>query len=581
MRDFVLLFKTLYKNNYAKIDDGSGKKRMSGKVAMILSTVPLLLIFVAMLVMLTLNLHDIRSLSTLANVIVTAVQMLTLFLSLGGIVSTLYSSKDTPLLSSLPLRPSAIFMAKFSLLYVNALKFSSVMILPMLLSVTVTFNIVNKTMFYGIYPFLLIILLFAPILPLFIVTLFSMPVVWIGSYFKGKSTLKSVLTIIFYLALMACYMVFVYYANTSGFGQNGDVAISDGTLAGMSTFASVMYPNKVLLSFCYGIDFGKNFGISIAITLAMIVVMILLSMLFYKRINIRRAETRADVESKNTSLKQSGVVASLVKRDFKMIIRNSGLAMTSFANLLMAPIFIVLMYFITRFKGDSPDGEMTSLMLEMMNIGFVVMYSMIFLGGANTLSAMAYTREGSSFFASKSLPIAAKDSIKAKFSLSVICAGAVLIPVLIIALALYRIGIVSTLIMGVDIMLVVCGVCGMNIVFDMKKGNQYWKDATELRYATKGNTYQIISAFVAIIPAIAIFILGIVLSVFEDVLSAVAIKAIYWSVATVFSAIVCTVGLLILKNYGEKYFDRIGEHKPQLKQRKKSSRGSFGGGLLK
>lgn len=125
--------------------------------------------------------------------------------------------------------------------------------------------------------------------------------------------------------------------------------------------------------------------------------MLLLSSLFYKKINTRKSESAQTAESKNASLKQNNVVVSLMKRDIKSIMRNSSLAMTSIANLLMAPIFIVVMYFISNFKANA-DDSLTPIMAQMMGIGFVVMYSMIFLAGANMIANMAYTREGKSFF---------------------------------------------------------------------------------------------------------------------------------------------------------------------------------------
>lgn len=52
-----------------------------------------------------------------------------------------------------------------------------------------------------------------------------------------------------------------------------------------------------------------------------------------------------------------------MKRDIKSIMRNSSLAMTSIANLLMAPIFIVVMYFISNFKANA-DDSLTPIMAQ-------------------------------------------------------------------------------------------------------------------------------------------------------------------------------------------------------------------------
>ena len=575
MRDFLIVFKTLFRNANSRTEGAEGKKKIPSGLKVLLSFLPLVALICIMVAFLAVNLKNVGEFSLLVVAIVAATQLLVMFLSMFSIVTTLYGAKDTPFLNTLPLRPTSVFFAKFAMTYVNALELSTAVILPTVLTSAIAFNVASKSMFYGFYPLLLLILLVAPILPLFIVSVFSMPVVWLGSYFKGKPTLKSVLVILFYVVLMCGYMVLVFYMNTRGFGQEGGVEMSQGTFASLSVLANVFYPDKVLVNYCLGIQAGKNFGISAAITVGMIAVMLLLSALFYKRINSKATENSQSIESKTATLKQSNVVVSIMKRDFTSIMRNSALAMTSFANLLMAPIFIVVMYFITNFKSGADEG-MTPFMSEMMGIGFVVMYSMIFLAGANMIANMAYTREGKSFFASKTLPINPKDSIKAKLLLSVIVPSVLLVPIMLTALLLYKIDIVSTLLVGIDTLMMITGICSMSILFDMKKGNQHWEQVAEIKNSSQ-NTYQLISAFSSIVPAIIVFILGIVLASCEDVLGVVIAKVIFWAVATVFSVVVLIVGLCLLKTYGLKWYEFIGENKPK----KKGARNELGRGLLK
>lgn len=575
MRDFLIVFKTLFRNSNSRTEDAEGKKKIPSGLKVLLSFLPLVALICIMVAFLAVNLKSVGEFSLLVVAIVAATQLLVTFLSMFSIVTTLYGAKDTPFLNTLPLRPTSVFFAKFAMTYVNALELSTAVILPTSLTSAIAFNVASKSMFYGFYPLLLLILLVAPILPLFIVSVLSMPLVWLGSYFKGKPTLKSVLVILFYVVLMCGYMVLVFYMNTRGFGQEGVVEMSQGTLASLSVLANVFYPDKVLVNYCLGIQAGKNFGISAAITVGMIAVMLLLSALFYKRINSKATENSQSIESKTATLKQSNVVVSIMKRDFTSIMRNSALAMTSFANLLMAPIFIVVMYFITNSKSGADEG-MTPFMSEMMGIGFVVMYSMIFLAGANMIANMAYTREGKSFFASKTLPINPKDSIKAKLLLSVIVPSVLLVPIMLIALLLYKIDIVSTLLVGMDTLMMITGICSMSILFDMKKGNQHWEQVAEIKNSSQ-NTYQLISAFASIVPAIIVFVLGIVLASCEDVLGVVIAKVIFWAVATVFSVVVLIVGLCLLKAYGLKWYEFIGENKPK----KKGARNELGRGLLK
>lgn len=563
MRDFLIVFKTLFRNANAMTEGNDGKKKLSSGVKAMLSFLPLILMISVMVAFLAVNLNDLQEFSLLVIAIVGAAQILVLFLSMFSIVSTLYGSTDTPFLNSLPLRPTSVFFAKFAMTYVNAIELSTTIILPSVLIGAIAFNISSHTMFYGFYPLLIVILLVAPVLPLFVVAVFSMPVVWIGSYFKGKPTLKSVFVILFYMVLMAAYMVLVYYMNTRGFGQEGDVVVSSSTLASLATFAKVFYPDKVLVEYCLGINAGKNFGISAAITVGMIALMLVLSSLFYRRINSKKIEGTQSAETKNSTLKQNSAVVAIMKRDFTSIMRNSSLAMNSFANLLMAPLFIVVMYFITDFKSGADEG-MSAFMSEMMGIGFVVMYSMIFLAGANMLANMAYTREGKSFFASKTLPIKPTDSIKAKLLLAILAPSVILVPIMLIALLLYKIDIVSTLFIGIDTLMMIVGICCMSILFDMKKGNQHWEQVSQIKNSSS-NTYQLISAFAAIIPSIVLFVLGIVLAAFSEALDEVAVKAIYWSVATLFSAVIMTVGFCMYKKLGTEWYELIGENKPKIK----------------
>lgn len=578
MRDFYLVFRTLYRNATPKKEEQNGKKKLPSSLKLVLSLSPLLILVCGMLALLSAGLKSLDELALLLVAVVGAVQLIALFLSLYSIITTLYESKDMPFLSSLPLSPKSVFFAKFAMTYVDILKLTTFLILPLSLTAIISFNIATKTMFYGIYLLILLVVILAPLLPLFVVTLFSMPVVWLGTYMKSKPVLKSVLTIVFYLILMCAYMVLVYFMNTSDFGQEGDIELSAGVLSSLATLSYVLYPNKVLVNFCLGLDMAKNFGISAAICIAMIIVMLLLSAIFYKHISMKNVEGVKTSESKNTALKQSNIVTSLVKKDFYSIIRSGSLAMSSFANLLMAPIFTVLMYFITDFKDNAQDIAENPLMFEMLSIGFVIMYSMIFLGGANMLANIAYTREGKTFFAQKCLPIKAKDSIRAKLLLAVICALVVMIPMMLIALLLYKIDIVSTLFIAVDTMLMVTGVCAMSILFDMKKGNQYWETTQDLSASSKANTYQLISVFSAVVPSVVIFVIGIILSVFANTLGEVLVKVIYFLIATILSVVVAIVGLGLLNAYGEKWYECIGENKPDIKTKSRSK--TFGGARL-
>mgnify|MGYP006962320266 CR=1 FL=1 len=73
------------------------------------------------------------------------------------------------------------------------------------------------------------------------------------------------------------------------------------------------------------------------------------------------------------------------------------------------------------------------------------------------------------------------------------------------------------------------------------------------------------SVALSVLPAIVLFVSGIILASFAQSLGETIIKVIYWSVGTTFSAAVLALGLCLLRKYGLKWFEFIGENKPKKK----------------
>lgn len=247
MKDFLTVFRVLYRNRYAvEKEVNTGKRKLPQSTVMILSMLPLVVLICVMLGFAAAQLTTRYSAMTLLNAILSAVQLFILFMMMPSVLGTLYSAEDGAFLSSLPVSPTAVFFAKLLLVYIGALKTAAVFLLPTLLTVSVTYAAFGNPMFYGFFPLIAVIILAAPLLPLFIVVLFSMPVMWIGTYLKGRSVVKTLFSLFFYIVLMVAYMVFMFFVNTEGFGQNGE-GISQGVLDGLALLSDVMYPNRALL----------------------------------------------------------------------------------------------------------------------------------------------------------------------------------------------------------------------------------------------------------------------------------------------------------------------------------------------
>ncbi len=579
MRDFAIVFKILFKNEYSFRVANNGKRKLPQGVTTLLCMIPVAVLICIVAGFLASIIPDVSTLSMVSNVIMSAVQLFALLVSMFGVMNSLYNSPDTPFLNTLPVRHTAVFFAKFATAYISTLSFTAALLIPSLLTISIVYASLGRAMFYGYFALIFLVALASPILPLFVITLFSMPISYLGTFFKGRSTLKTVLTLLFYVAIMVGYfLIMLYVSKTNETESSPPMEMTANALAGLGVFSKVMYPNKVLLDFCLGIDAGKNFGISFAIIVGMAAIMLLLAMLFYRRINERRLETHTESSKSAVSYKQSNIISALMMRDFKQIIRNPNLAMSSLANILICPVLTAIMFFMS----DKQIGEEAPVYLNsMLKLSYIVLYSLIFLGGTNTMAMIAYTREGRSFYQSKTLPISAKDSIKAKFILALIPSGIVLIIQIILALALYRLDVLSVALFTVCTALIIVGATGLHIYCDMRFGNVNWSTRQDLKQVSSGNKGSIIVSFLAIAIGLFAMIGGMVLSAFAEQIGGETVAlAVFWSVLGVLSIAMFVAGVLVIKYHAEPYFDEIGERRFKEKAGRASKKPKNGGNML-
>lgn len=579
MRDFLIIFKVLLKNQYSYRIANNGKRKLPQGITTLLCMIPFAILICIIAGVVAVIIPDRQTLSNVSNIIVSAVQLLALFVTMFGVMNILYNSPDTPFLNTLPVRHTAVFFAKFTIAYISMLSLMASLLLPSLLTVSIVYAAMGRAMFYGYFALVFLLVLAAPILPLFIVTAFSMPISYIGTFFKGKSVLKTILTLLFYLLIMVGYFLLIYFINQAESSDATGDEIAGNVLAGLSVFSKVMYPNKVLIDFCLGIDAGKSFGISLAITVGMLALMLIFAMLFYRRINVRKLETHSGSSKSAVSYKQSNIISSLMAKDFKHIIRNSSLAMSSLANILICPIITAVMYFASDMQTGGEDVPM--YLNSTLKLSYIVLYTLIFLGGANAMAMLAYTREGRSFYLSKSLPISPRDSIKAKYILALIPSAVVLVIQVILALALYKLDILSVILFFVSMAMAIVGSTGLHIYFDMRYGNVNWNTRQDLRQVSQGNRGSLLISLVTVAMGLAAMIGGMVMSAFSEIIGGInVVLGVFWGVLMVCSLALLISGILVIRYKAESYYDEIGERKFKPREYGRSRSGGRGGSML-
>ena len=95
MKDFLLIFRVLYKNRYAvSKESNGGKRKLTSQTVMTLSLLPMVAVICVMLGFVSAELTTRYSAMTLLNAILSAVQLFILFMTLPTVLGTLYSAED-------------------------------------------------------------------------------------------------------------------------------------------------------------------------------------------------------------------------------------------------------------------------------------------------------------------------------------------------------------------------------------------------------------------------------------------------------------------------------------------------------
>ena len=525
---------------------------------------------------------------TLLNAILSAVQLFVVFMTLPTMLGTLYASEDAAFLSALPLRPTAVFFAAPAA-DGGIFRKTAAGLHQRVEDRRGVFGAVHA---HGVHSLRGVRQLYVlRVFPSYrtdsrrIAAASGVPGGaflhachvgrLLGSYLKGRSVVTTVFSLLFYILLMAAYMALVFFINTRGFGQQGDI-VGEEVLSGLDALAKVMYPNSVLISMCLGIDSGTNFGISLGIWTGVAAATVLLAALFYRRIISRRIEAHPEEGRGRQVYKRTPLLGALIKKDMLSIMRNPSLAMATFSNTVIAPVVMVIMYFFVKPEGQAAN-EFSS---EMMMVGIVLLYPIIFLCGTNMVAMTAYSREGESFFISKFLPIAPKTSVNAKLLFSMLTSAAALAVIFVIAVALYGLDAGSSVALVVTSLLFCAGTSGLHIYLDIKKGNVHWKTQADMRASAGGGVAAILPVFISIIPAVGFVVAGVFMAGLEPSLGRSGVLGLYWGIILVVAAAVAAAGLYILYEKGVPLFEKIGENRA-VSGRKTGSLGGRRGPFLK
>ncbi|MDE7372555.1 MAG: hypothetical protein K2N18_00670, partial [Clostridia bacterium] len=249
------------------------------------------------------------------------------------------------------------------------------------------------------------------------------------------------------------------------------------------------------------------------------------------------------------------------------------------ANILVCPVVTAVMYFASDIQ-TSAEGT-PAYVNSMLKLSYIVLYTLIFLAGTNMMAMLAYTREGRSFYISKSLPIKVSDSIRAKFILALLPPAIVMVIQVVLAAALYKLDVLSVILFFVCSSFAIVGASALHIYCDMRYGNVNWSTRQDLKQVSQGNKGSLLVVFGVVAIGCIALIGGMVLSAFSNMIGGkIVVLSVFWSVLFVLSAAIFVAGILVLKFKAEPFYDQIGERQFKPKTSLRGARANRGGGNM-
>lgn len=421
IKQSLFLLKTLYRNERGAVkvkNAGNKKSQIYGKIAGIIVICVVFGIMFAAQAFVT-GLFAAKSdpdrIAEYLSVFYFIAQAAILILGLFGILGTLYFSKDNMLLATLPVKKSAIFISKFLYCYFSELMISAAVVLVMITSFGVGCIVGGAKLTAWYFVIEVISIFLVPVIPLLIISLLSIPMMYLVSFIKKSRTASVVLNTLITVLFVGVCLIPAFM--NIGMGEEGP----DGTNQMLSMYGSMSsftVFNAPLTRSMFLINPAANFFIYFGAMIGGFLLVILLSALTYPKIMASALDGGASNKKKKTKKAEFKTLSfrkTYLKKEIKMLFSTPTLVANMILPVIMMPILIILFVSTGMFSGLAEEGAVTT------NFGVAGM--ILYLGcllsvAANPIAMMGFSMEGKNIFFLKTLPLSAKEMVKMKLRIA-------------------------------------------------------------------------------------------------------------------------------------------------------------------
>lgn len=337
-------------------------------------------------------------------------------MSITNILTVFYYSNDIEMLLPLPLKPAQIISAKFLTVLITQYVMSSFILLP----IFITYGLKSGA-FITYYIYMIFIYLLFPIVPLVLASLLMTVIMRYTNIGKNKDRGNIFIGIVSILFIVGIN-VFLQWKNKSSFSED---AITN-YLANNESSLLVQMTNYFPTTYFGAVALVENTNwkgplyviIFALISFVFFVLFYYIAERTYLKgvIGLSTSTAKKEVisaEGLQKSTVQSSHLKAYVKKEFKTLFRTPQF----FLNCIVQTFVMPIMLFFVLFVQDGNLKWITSYINNPKSAGLAIgvgLCASLFLMGSNVIATTSFSRDGSSWFVNRYLPVKASDIFFAK-----------------------------------------------------------------------------------------------------------------------------------------------------------------------
>ncbi|MGE5632796.1 MAG: putative ABC transporter permease subunit [Caulobacteraceae bacterium] len=437
------------------------------------------------------------------------VSMAVFFFSIFYVMSVFYFSRDIENLLPLPLKPSEILAAKFTVTLIYEYLTEFLFLAPILISFGVASG---QGIIYYLYSF--IIFLTLPVIPLVYASLLSMIVMRFTNIARNKDRFRIVGGIIAMAIAIGSNLVIQKFTAASMTPEKLQQMITQGNNSLVGAMSGIFVNNRfgvIALLNNGGVKGLINIAVFVLISFLFLLLLLNLGESIYFKGVVGVSETaskkkRYSEKELYKSMEESPALKSYALKELKLLFRTPVYFMNCIMMNFLWPVFLLLP-FIAQ-PEQMKELRSFSTALESGGISAVVLAAAFgistFVTSANGITASAISREGRNIYVSKYLPISYKKQIMAKILPGIIMGAVATFMMLVVGMILFRVPALLIILIIVASFLGIVFSSFMGMFFDLNFPRLIWDNEQK---AVKQNFNVVLNMLVSIIAAgIPVFI---------------------------------------------------------------------------